>query len=643
MTEKDFILEESLGGEDAGWEVVEVPLDERPLFYCALFLLTVGVIVGGRVVAFGFGNADFYEKRAEANMLQSERVPAPRGIILDRVGEALAENKPAFAVFLDLKEFLRNPDLQDKTVEAVRGVLGISYDDLKRLIEEREVEEFPEVVLLDNDIEQSKLVALRSIDLPALTIKEDFVRSYPHGLAFASVLGYTGLAGAKDVKEKPSVSGQDFLGKSGIEAFYDDALRGVAGKILRPRNARGELFGEEKRVEPKGGQSLTLTIDKDFQLYFFERFSEGLRTLGRTTGVGLALNPQNGEVLALLNFPAFDNNIFGSPASSDARKKLLNSPLKPLFNRAISGLYTPGSTVKPLHAIAALAEGVVTPQKTVFSPGYLDIPNPYDPEKPTRYLDWRYQGEVNLASAIAQSSNVYFYAVGGGAFDVKGLGITRLREWWERFKFGQFTDIDLPHEARGFLPSIEWKEKTTGRPWLLGDTYNVSIGQGDLLVTPLQLLNYIAAIANGGRIYQPVVNRDIPHPNLLGSLSFLEPHIREAQKGMARVVQSSLGTAHVMSDLPFAVAGKTGSAQVRNNEQENAFFVGYLPADSAFVAKTTSAKEAASAKAGAPDANTGAQIAILVLVENSREGSLNAVPIAKDVLAWYYEHRLRVK
>lgn len=258
----------------------------------------------------------------------------------------------------------------------------------------------------------------------------------------------------------------------------------------------------------------------------------------------------------------------------------------------------------------------------------MDFPNPYNASETTRYLDWRYQGNVNLASAIAQSSDVYFYLVGGGSppeisppeilnggGTVKGLGISRLIDWWEKFNLGKPTGVDLPGEGDGFLPSPDWKEAKTKKPWLLGDTYNVSIGQGDLLLTPIQLLSYTDAIANGGKIYEPVLNLDSRHPSTTADLSAFQPEIKEVQKGMVEGVTSPLGTAHSLADLGFSVGAKTGSAQVMNNAQENAWFVGYTPTDNP-------------------------QIAILVLVENSKEGSLNAVPIAKDILNWYYWNRI---
>ena len=327
----------------------------------------------------------------------------------------------------------------------------------------------------------------------------------------------------------------------------------------------------------------------------------------------------------MVNLPSFNKNIFVESGHNTEKSRILNSSNHPLFNRSVSGAYNPGSTIKPLVALAALSEGVIDAKKQIFSAGFIEIPNPYFPDKPSRFLDWKPHGWVDLHSALARSSNVYFYEIGGGFNDTKGLGIDKLKEWWGKFGLGQKTNIDLPSEDNGFLPDPEIKERKTRDIWRIGDTYNVSIGQGDLLVTPIQLINFIAAIANGGKLYQPYVVKNIIGPNneiakennqlILSDYSSLSDYIAEVQKGMNDTVDKSYGTAHLLSDLPVTVAAKTGSAQILNNTQTNAFFVGYAPA-------------------------VNPQIAILVLIENAREGSLNAVPVAKDVLNWYHWNRL---
>jgi len=541
----------------------------------------------------------------------------------------LVKNQVAFSAFLDTRIFLQQKDTEEPTLEAIRNIFGLTPEEVWAAVREKSAEEFATLVVLSDDLSQSQLVKLRSLSLPALVISSDFKREYVDGPVFSSVLGYIGRVSPDDLAGNGNLSAGDFVGKAGVEAYYDSELRGVPGVVVKLRDAHGNILDEVLKNKPQIGKELRLTIDGEFQKYFYGRMLAGLQALGRQSGVGLAVNPETGEVLALVNFPSYDNNVFSLSHKSDERAGILNSDLKPLFNRAVSGMYNPGSTIKPLVGVAALSENVIDPSREIFSPGYLDVPNPYDPEHPTRYLDWRYQGNVDLVSAISQSSNVYFYTVGGGAATqilkngvvidtdrIDGLGINRLNEWWQKFGLGKKLGVDLPNEASGFLPTAEWKKKKTGRPWMLGDTYNVSIGQGDLLVTPIQLLNCISSIANGGKIYKPTLNLDKPHTEFLGDITYLEPEIKEIQKGMIEAVTSPMGTAYRLNDLGFSVAAKTGSAQIKNNEQVNALFIGYAPTDKP-------------------------QIAVLVLVENALEGSLNAVPIAKDVLNWYYWNRVK--
>lgn len=595
-------------------EVVEVPLTNSVIWFVGLSIFLMSFVVIGRL-AFLARGFEAYENQSQRNLMRYKELVPPRGMIYDRFGTVLAENKPTYVLFLNLKQFLARKDKGQKILAELNEVLGLAPEEVWRMISESDPTRHGGRVLLVDDIAQTQLIELKSVNEEALEIESGFRREYPKGPTYVSLIGYTGAVNADDLKSDPGLSAQAVMGRAGIEGFYDTHLRGEAGSITQIRNAKGEVLSDPEIKEPKIGSPLHLTIDAEFQAYFVKRFAEGLRALGRTTGVGMAINPQTGEVLALFNFPLYDNNVFSAAGRNDEKREILNSSLRPLFNRAVAGFYNPGSTIKPLVGVAALKEEVITPQREIFSPGYLDVPNPYDPEKPTRFLDWRYQGLVDLGSAIAQSSNVYFYTVGGGFGDIGGLGISRLHTWWEKFGLGKASGIDLTGEASGFLPDAVEKEKKTGTPWLLGDTYNVSIGQGDLLLTPIQILNYISAIANGGKLYRPFLNREMEEKKVLADLSDLGPYIRQVQRGMVEAVDSSLGTAHLLDDLQFHIGAKTGSAQIQNNAQENAFFVGYAPVEDP-------------------------KIAILVLIERSKEGSLNTIPIAKDALRWYYEHRI---
>lgn len=621
---RELNFEETLSEEwsrEKDSELMEVSLENGPMFFAVFVVFIMAAALIWKTAYIGLGQSARYQMRSDANQNSVTLLPAPRGIIYDRNGKILADNKPVFSAFLKVDGFLRDVDSQKQTLDGISGILDIPQDEILNSVESSDLENNGGLLPLASDLSREEVVQMKSLNLPDVEIDDSFDRNYPDGKAFSSVLGYTGMVSSADIKKNPDLLPQDEIGKSGIELLHDDTLRGMNGEIMKKRDAHGELIGDEKEVSPIIGQPLHLTIDADLQKYFYQRMSQGLSSLGRTKGVGIAMNPQNGEILALLNFPVYDNNILSSGGSNSEKQAILNSADQPLFNRAISGLYNPGSTIKPLVGVAALKEGVITPTKEIFSPGYIDIPNPYNPDQPTRYLDWQYQGYVNLAMALAKSSDVYFYELGGGGPDSIGLGITRLRQWWQKFNLGNQTGIDLPGEGKGFLPSPDWKENKYKRPWLLGDTYNVSIGQGDLLLTPIQLLNYISVIANGGKVYQPVIGKNDEH-KVISDISYLGPQIDEVRKGMRLVATSKSSMANMLGDLPFAVEGKTGTAQVKNNQQLNAFFVGYT----------------------VPDAGTSQQqIAVLVLVENSLEGSLNAVPIAKDVFNWYYENRIKGK
>ena len=626
---EEIVFEESLG-QDWGSDltVAEVPIGNRPLWYLGIVLAALVAAVGVRIVYLNASNA-YYSARAEDNRARAEKQPAPRGVIYDSEGDVLAESKAAFAAVLDTQTFIKNQSLWDPTVNAAQSILGISPDDLAARLDAAQANDFSVPIVLAENLTQNQLVNLQALNLTSIKIQSDFARSYPQGPLFSSIVGYTGRVDQNDLKADPTLGDEDFIGKTGIEAFYDAELRGKPGITVQYKDAQGRILGQEVQSEPTAGGSLHLTVDGGLQSYLYTRLASGLRSLGRTVGLGIAIDPQSGAVLSLVNLPGFDNNLFARPGTSTAEEvsQLLNDPNNPLFDRAVNGYYNPGSTIKPLDGVAILKDGIIDPNRTIFSNGYLLVPNQYNSSTPGRYLDWRYQGSVNLASALAQSSDVYFYVTVGGSpawstpplndpsdYGVKGLGITSLYNWWQAFGLGKPTGIDMPNESEGFLPTPAWKQAHSGTPWLLGDTYNVAIGQGDLLLSPVQLIDYIAGIGNGGKIYRPFLNA-ASTPEVAEDLTSLLPQIQEVQKGMREGVTSPLGTAYSLNGLPMQVCAKTGSAQVQNNAQENALFVGYAPCNNP-------------------------KIALLILIEHSKEGSLNAVPIAKDVLNWYYENRI---
>ena len=583
----------------SGLSTLEQPL--RPFVFRGVILAAIAsALIFSTTVLFLAGvNHGRYLKKAAANVNQEIPLIAPRGIITDRNGVPLSENQAIFSVFLQVSEMVRNNE-KEEVLQAAQNILGMDQGEVVKNLENINFAS----IILRRDISREQAIAIKTLGLKSLTVENDYRRNYKDP-AFAHVLGYVGLVNDKDLLANEDFVLNDLIGRTGVESYYDSRLRGVNGAVTAYRNALGEVESISRTQEPREGSDLTTTIDADLQKYFYERLLQGLQGLGRTSGAGIAINPQNGEVLALVSLPSYDANNLTS---------YLDDPNRPLFNRAVSGLYSPGSTIKPIHAAAALEERIVDPGKRVYSAGYIEIPNPYDPTKPSRFLDWKAHGWVDLYSALARSSNVYFYAVGGGFEDIRGLKIAKLGEYWKRFGLDKKTGIDLPGESSGFLPNPEEKEKRSGTPWLLGDTYNVSIGQGDLQITPLELISAISAISNHGRAFKPHLLKD-REPELLIDIADMEPSLREVRLGMEDGVNKPYGTSHILSTLPLRTAAKTGSAQIAYNTKINALFVGYTPTDNP-------------------------EIAILVLVEDAREGSLNTIPIAKDVFQWYYTNKM---
>ncbi len=631
MKKKSEIPFEDSLNDDWGHDLdmVEVPLDTRPVVILGAIIACIALIIFGRVIYLNWTGGAYYAARAIDNATAAQETPAPRGIIYDAEGDPLVQNKAVFDAVLDAHLFISDPSLQSSTIAEVQSLLGISSSTVWSLLSQSEAQDFSTPVVLAQDLNQSELVNLQALGASStIKIQSDFERYYPNGPIFSSVVGYVGRVSQTDLANNPKLTANDFVGKMGIEEEYDTVLQGTPGVNIKFTDAYGKVLGEEQQSAPTIGGSVHLTIDGGLQTEMYNAIQNELTILGRQVGVGLAINPQTGAVLGLVDVSGFDNNAFENPASSSAEiQNYLTSPNKPLFNRIISGQYQPGSTIKPLDGVAALKEGVITPDRQLYSPGYLMVPDPFNSSTPTRYADWEPHGYVNLASALAQSSDVYFYIVGGGSpayttpllnnavdYGITGLGPAQLYHWWQMFGFGKPTGIDLPGEAVGFLPTPSWWSTVSTRPWSLGDTYNVSIGQGSLAVTPIQLLSYIGAIANGGTIYKPFLNAS-DTPVVSENLTYLLPQIQQVQQGMLAGVADPRGTAYTMDNLPAQACAKTGSAQVKNNQEENALFVGYFPC-------------------------VNPQIALLILIENSKQGSLNAVPIAKNVFDWYYNNRM---
>lgn len=449
--------------------------------------------------------------------------------------------------------------------------------------------------------------------------KKSFSRHYLDSLYFSPIIGYTREATKEEIESDSSYYRLgDWIGKNGLEKEYEKYLRGGKGMREEIINAKGRILSDELKRESVQGNNLVLNIDAELQKRLYDEIK---KRAGGKNAAAIALNPQNGNILALVSFPSDDNNVFSQRLSKEELKKLekerkINNP-----NWALSGFYPSGSTIKPLIAAAALEEEVVTPRTKINCRGRVLIPNPYGP--PTSKKDWKTHGITDLNKAIAESCNVYFFTVGGGYGDIKGLGISRIKKYLDLFYIEKELAIDLPGEKVGFVPTPEWfkkkREFVEKRYWSIADVYDVSIGQGYFSTTPLHLAVALSSIANGGKIYQPqivdkIINSDKKtildlEPKILRENFIKEENIEAVREGMRECVLR--GSCRQFLSLPVSSAGKTGTAESSGNREPHAWFVSFAPYEKP-------------------------KILLLVMIEHGGSGEKVAAPIAKEVLKWYF-------
>ena len=400
MKQELFLEEAVLDDLAHGLDSLEVPLSQKAFRLIGIAVFCMSLLVIGRVLFLGWWRKDFYTEQSLVNVGELTTVRAPRGVIFDRFNKPIVKNIPSFRLTLRLVELFKNDQERETTINSLGKILNLQAGYLENLLSEVNLEK-QNTLTIARDLTLDEVIEIKNLNLKSVQIEDDFKRQYSGSGAFSHLIGYIGSVNPKDSKREPSFSLHDVIGKDGLEMFYDRDLRGEDGKIINYRNAKGEIIDNKLLKEPTSGDRVYTTIDSEFQSFFYQSLRQAINRLGSRAAIGIAINPQNGEILSLVNFPSFDNNNITPEDISD--------PTQPFFNRAISGLYPPGSTIKPLVAYAALKENIISPTKEIFSPGYLEIPNPYNPDQPSIFLDWKPHGWVNLFSALARSSNVYFY------------------------------------------------------------------------------------------------------------------------------------------------------------------------------------------------------------------------------------------
>jgi penicillin-binding protein 2 len=578
----------------------------------ALFALLAGRLYYLQVIEGGE-----YHQMAEENRINLRVIIPPRGRILDRFGVPLALNDQTFRVVL-LPEQI---DDLNALLNKLGTYIGIDEADRKRIMRDmRERNGFNAIIVRDNlSRDQMDVIAVHTPELVGVDIDAGEVRSYPYGETTAHILGYVGAVSRSEIdnlEDEESVLGVPgfHIGKNGIEKQYEKQMRGEPGDVEMEVNARGRVVRELMRHNPTSGEDLTLTLDVGLQQFVQQN-------LAREEGAAaVVLDIFSGEILAMASQPSFDPNLFTFGIGQDDWDALNQDEHAPLLNKAIGGVYAPGSTFKPITALAALEADIVDPNARVFCPGHYELGGHV-------FRCWKKggHGSVNMVEAFAGSCDTYFYDLG------RRVGIDKIQAMAQRFGFGKKLDIDLPHERGGFVPSRSWKMAARHQEWQHGETLVAAIGQGFLLTSPLQLAIMAARLANNGLAVKPHIAQKIGNkataPESWPSMGLDPTHLAIVREGMFNVVNASSGTAYAarIMEKGMEMAGKTGSSQVRHiseaehragviknealpwKERDHALFIAYAPV-------------------GSP------RYAAAVIVEHGGSGARDAAPIARDIL-----------
>lgn len=569
---------------------------------------------------------------ADGNRIRQNVIRPPRGAIYDSRGELLARNVANFDLVAIAARMPKKAEDRQRVYDRLSSITGQSAGEIQRKVEKDGVAS-PLPVLIQESVsrEIALVVEEQKKDLPGVDLDTNPIREYLDGGQLAHFLGYTGRVSAEDLEEQKDYRPTDYIGKVGIERAYEQDLRGQAGAEQSEVDATGKPIKVLASKDPVAGNSLKLTINFGLQKVMSEALARQVAAAGSGRGAAIAMDPRNGQILAAVNYPSYDNNLFAKGIKQDVYQALLNDPNRPLFNKVSGGSYPIGSVVKPFISAAALQENVINTSTVIRDEGKLVLPNRYDPSIVQEFSSWRPEGlgNVDIYRALAMSSNVFYYTVGGGYQSFQGLGANRLLDYYKKFGFGSKTGLDIGDETAGFLPSPESKKKNTGENWYVGDTYNISIGQGNFMASPLQLVSAVSSIANGGTLYKPylvkeVVDEDGKVVRQIESevvrSNFINPeHLSTVQKGMREVIVSGTGCCSTNREVPVPVAGKTGTAETssagldgtQRRTKPHAWFEAYAPYDNP-------------------------EIAIVALIEYAGEGSEFALPAVRDSLKWYF-------
>jgi penicillin-binding protein 2 len=558
------------------------PRLSRFLVFGLVVVLGVGALTA-RLFYLQIANGTEYAALSTANRTVEEPIPAPRGLIYDRSGRLLVSNVPTFAVKVrpaDLPNSLR-----DTVVTRLAALLKMDASDIHATIDGNPGSAF-DLVRVAQDVDQAtaNLISEAGFQLPGVVVVVEARREYTDGPLYAQLLGYTGPVSAEELPDLRAAGYQpdDLIGKVGVEREYETELRGIYGAESVERDATGrrtQVLQTVRDAEP--GASLTLTIDTQAQKDAEKALRWAMKKIGMTRGVVIAMNPQTGEILAMVSLPTYDNNLFSRGISAADFTELLEDKDKPLINHAVQAHYAPGSTYKLVTGTGGLADKEISASTKVMTKGFLTLGS-------TKFYEWnrRGWGPCDIYCGFGHSSDTFFYQIAGM------LGSDRLGYWANQYGFGEPTGVDMPGEVSGIVPTNEWKQDALGAPMFAGETYQAGIGQGYDAVTPLQLINAYAALANGGTLYQPQIVREIVGPDGDVVRPF-EPkvlHELDVKDSVLRVMRNAaretvtLRHTYNLVDLPIKIAGKSGTAEFGRPDAKgrlpySSWFVGFTPKD----------------------------------------------------------------
>jgi penicillin-binding protein 2 len=597
--------------------------DRRPIRFLVFGIITILVFgtLTTRLAYLQITNGDVAAVRAEAQRTEDQPIPATRGLIYDRQGRSLVNNVATWAVKITPSDLPFSE--RDDVSQRLANLLGTDASEILATLDTAPGSRFDPVrVASDVPDETARLVAESSDELPGVKVVVETRREYPDGPLLAHILGYTGpVDGATYAKlRSEGYLADDLIGKTGVESTFESELRGTYGIQVVEKDATGkdvQVLSNKQEAVP--GASLTLTIDKTIQAEATRALKWGMKAAGLKRGVFIVMNPQTGEVLALVSLPSYDNNLFARGISTKAFQKLITDPNKPLTNHAVQAHYPPGSTYKLVAGTGGLQDKKITAKTKL---RYLTLSG-------ARFYDWNRRGfgACDLNCGFGHSSDTYFFQVAGM------LGADRLAHWAHMYGFGKPTGIDLPGEVAGIVPSNQWKIDALGQPMFGGEVYQAGIGQGYDVVTPIQLLNAYTALANGGKLYRPQLVREVVgadgkvissfKPDLIRKMPVSQKTLREMRLAARSTV--TLRHTYNLVDMPVKVAGKSGTAEFGTRDKKgrlpfHSWFVGFVP------------KDPYKANFTKPDS----QLAFLAFAYDSRTKGNAGTEIAKAFLQYHF-------